>query len=243
MSGRSVPADKKTGQPGRASGACAGACGPRIPLPAGLLLLVCLGLSVSAFAARDFALVAAVAGAELALGFALRTGHRLALRILRLSLVQSTVIVGLYLLRFGLEPGAALTGLRVSCQIVLALAPGMMALRCVPHSQMMRSLNRVMPSTAAFVLATSLRFMPLLRSELRSILEAQTLRGARIAPADLRHPRHWPDFVHCLLVPFIVQCFKMAGEIATAARIRNFGATPKRTFWPGDRDGGGGSAR
>jgi energy-coupling factor transport system permease protein len=210
-----------------------------LPLPAGPLLLLCLGLSVSAFAARDFTLVATVTGAEILLGLALRSGLRFFARILRLFLTQSLVIVGLYLLRFGPEAGAALTGLRVSCQIALALAPGMMALRSVPHSQMMRSLNRVMPSTAAFVLATSLRFMPMLRKELRSIFEAQTLRGARISPADLRHPRSWPDFVHCLLVPFIVQCFKIAEEIAIAAKIRNFGASSKRTFWPGDREEGG----
>jgi energy-coupling factor transport system permease protein len=96
------------------------------------------------------------------------------------------------------------------------------------------TLHRIMPAKAAFVLATSLRFIPLLQKELRSIYEAQLLRGARISPKDLRHLGGWKDLVHCLLVPFIVQIFKMTGEIALAAQVRNFDVSIKRTFWPGD---------
>lgn len=205
----------------------------RVPLPPGLLLLLCLGLSIGAFAARTFFLVSCLAGAELLLSLALRPGARFYLRLFRFFAAQSLIIALLYVLRFGLEQGL-LPGLRISCQIALAFAPGMMALKSIPHSQLTKTLHRIMPAKAAFVLATSLRFIPLLQRELRSIYEAQLLRGARISPQDLRHPGNWKDVVHCLLVPFIVQIFKMTGEIALAAQIRNFDPSIKRTFWPGD---------
>lgn len=203
------------------------------PVPPGLLLLLCLALSVSAFAARSFLLVSLVAGAELLLSLVLRLGSRFYLRILRFFALQSIIISSLYMLRFGLEEGL-FPGLRISCQIALAFAPGMMALTSIPHSQLTKTLHRIMPAKSAFVLATSLRFIPLLQQELRSIYEVQLLRGARITPQDLRHLAGWKDVVHCLLVPFIVQIFKMTGEIALAAQIRNFDASRQRTFWPGD---------
>ena len=85
----------------------------------------------------------------------------------------------------------------------------------------------------AFVLATSIRFVPLVIREIRSIHEAQVLRGARILPRDLLRPWHWPDLVHCLLVPVIVQSMALAAEISQAARARDFGISDRRTCWPG----------
>jgi energy-coupling factor transport system permease protein len=209
-------------------------------IPPGLLMLVCLGLSIAALAARDFRSVLGLAAAEICLALLLRLGPRFYKGMLRFLLLQSLVIGGLYILRFGFAEGLG-PGLRVSCQIALALAPGTMMLQSLPHSRMMRSLNRIMPMRAAFVLATSLRFLPMLRRELKTIHQAQILRGARLAPSALWRPGNWPDWISCLLVPFIVQVFKMAGEIAMAATIRGFETSGCRTFWPGDGGPGGGN--
>lgn len=206
---------------------------PLIPIPASLLLLICLGFSILAFTARNMTLIIMLGGAEFALAALLRVEFKVFVQLLRFFLIQSVIITGLYLLRLGLEEGI-MPGFRISCQIVLAMAPGTIALNSIPNSQMMRSLNRILPAKASFVLTTSLRFLPLLRRELQSIYEAQILRGARITRSDLYRIRNWPDFIHCLIVPFTVQIFKMTRETATAAQIRNFGMYKERTFWPGD---------
>ena len=68
---------------------------------------------------------------------------------------------------------------------------------------------------------------------LRSIHEVQILRGARILPRDLMRPWNWPDLVHCVLVPAVIQSLALAGEISLAARARDFGTGERRTYWPG----------
>lgn len=221
---------KKTKQnPGRYS---AGE-NPLLPVPAGLLLLICLGFSIAAFTARNMTLITVLAGAELMLVILLRVDLKVLISIFRFFLVQSVVIVGLYILRFDPE-GGIMPGFRISCQIVLAMAPGAIALNSIPYSRMMCSLNKILPAKTAFVLTTSLHFLPMLRREFQNIYQAQVIRGARITKPDLYKLKNWPDFIHCLLVPFIVQLFKITREIAFAARIRNFGIYKKRTSWPGN---------
>jgi energy-coupling factor transport system permease protein len=72
----------------------------------------------------------------------------------------------------------------------------------------------------------------MLLSEMQQIRATQTLRGARLLLADVKHPRHWPDWVRCLLVPVLIKTLSLSGEIATAAKARDFGIQPQRTAWP-----------
>jgi len=103
---------------------------------------------------------------------------------------------------------------------------------------MARALGRLLPARSAFVLAASLKFLPLLLSEISNIYEAQLLRGARILPRDLLWPRNWPDLLHCLIAPSVVQALELADNIARAARAREFGRLRQRTCWSGDRESG-----
>ena len=201
-------------------------------LPAWLIVAGCTGLSVAAFGARTVESLAALSAAELVVALALcPERRRLAREGARLLAWQTAIIAGLYVLRFGVD-GIGEGG-RTSWQLFLAFLPGMTLLRSMPPSRLVRTLNSIMPYQAAFVLATSLRFVPLVLREVRSIHEVQILRGARILPRDLMRPWNWPDLVHCVLVPAVIQSLALAGEISLAARARDFGSGKRRTYWPG----------
>jgi energy-coupling factor transport system permease protein len=150
----------------------------------------------------------------------------------RTFLIQSALIVALYLIRYGQK--GMLPGILVSWQLFLAFLPGIILLTCLPQNKIIHALSRVMPVKLAFVLSVSLNFVPLLIAEFKSIYEAQALRGARILPRELMSPLNWPDFVHCLLVPVIVRTLSVSKEIAMVAQIRNFGVSEQRTCWPHD---------
>jgi energy-coupling factor transport system permease protein len=79
-----------------------------------------------------------------------------------------------------------------------------------------------------------MKFIPLMVREIRSIYESQVLRGANMLPKDLLRSWNWPDFINCLLVPAIVRTLSLSGEIALAARARDFGIKKKRSCWPGE---------
>ena len=201
-------------------------------VPPGARLVVCVVLAALAFGARSAETLAVLAAVNALHAFLFcgwsggvwRDGGKL-------FAWQTVTIVGLYLLRFGGE--GLWPGVRTSGQLFLAFLPGMVFLQSVPQSRLIETLNRIMPYRAAFVLSTSMRFIPLVLREVRSIHEAQVLRGARILPRDLLRPWNWPDLVHCVLVPAVIQSLALAGEIATAARARDFGSGDRRTYWPG----------
>ena len=68
---------------------------------------------------------------------------------------------------------------------------------------------------------------------LNAIRQAQIFRGAGLLRGDLKRPRFWPDWVHCLLVPTLVRALSLAADIALAATARDFGIYKRRTYWPG----------
>ncbi len=191
-----------------------------------------MGLSICAVAARTLPLLLILTGLELGLAFFLRVRPREMGKETVYFLIQSGVIVGLYCLQIGLLPGLA-AGLRTSWQIVLALVPGLMLPRAVSQSRMTQTLSKILPTQTAFILSTSLHFLPMLSREAQNIYEVQILRGANILPRDLTHPKNWPDLLHCLLIPLIIQGLKLAGQVALSARNREFGRHKKRTSWPG----------
>ena len=201
-------------------------------IPAGTKLLLCMALSILAFGARTPTHLACLTAADLLLLLLLRAGANAVWREGRRVFVwQTGIIVGLYLIRFGLE--GLWPGFRTSWQLFMAFLPGMIFLQSTPQPRIVETLMRVLPHKTAFVLAISIRFIPLVLREVRSIHEAQVLRGAKILPRDLLRPWNWGDLIHCLLVPVIVQSLVLSGEIARAARARDFGIEDRRTCWPG----------
>jgi len=158
-----------------------------------------------------------------------RLGGKFILRAGRMLLWQAALLVMLHYLRFG-EQGL-IPGMRVSVQLFLAFLPGMILLHSSSRSQLVRLMNYVLPSMAAFVFASSLHFVPLLMRELKDLYYSQLLRGARLDISDIYKPWCWGDWVSSYIVPAVVLTFALAGDIAVAAKIRDFDCCRKRTNW------------
>ena len=203
-------------------------------LGTGAMLSLCLLFSMLAFAARSPALLAVLSGVNLLLlGIACPRPWTLLRKSLGLFFWQAAMVILLYLIRFGIIDGIA-PGFQVSWQLFLALWPGMIFMASNTQPRINRSLSRFLPHRTAFVVATCLRFLPMLLAEMKQIRATQTLRGARLLAGDLKTPRFWPDWIHCLLVPALIKTLSLAGDIATAATARDFGIQPERTAWPGE---------
>jgi energy-coupling factor transporter transmembrane protein EcfT len=185
------------------------------------LLIGCL-LSVAAFAARQPWLLVGLA--VLNLTYYLLARLRLAelWRDIRFFLIQMAIIVVLYIIRFGVEDGIW-PGVRTGLQILLFFLPGAVLLRTTQSSHMIRGLRRILPESLAFVIFTSLRFVPFFARELREITMAQRLRGAPLTLRQLANPLNWREALHCLTIPMVVRALKTAREAALSAEARGFG--------------------
>jgi energy-coupling factor transport system permease protein len=82
-----------------------------------------------------------------------------------------------------------------------------------------------LPYTFAFVLSTSLQFVPVISRKAQNVVDAQRSRGIPLEPG-LPALRHYP----ALLAPLLIQAFQLADELAEAMEARGFGR-PGRTFW------------
>jgi energy-coupling factor transport system permease protein len=199
----------------------------------GFRMLLVLVLSCLAFVARTPVFLLALTAVDLAMLFWLRSGPLSLRREVKTFVWQTLIILLLYVIRFGTLSGLW-QGFQISWQLFLAFFPGMVFVRTTSQARIVQALNRVMPGRMAFVLSTCLKFVPHLLAEIKNIYEGQVLRGARILPRDLARPWHWPDLLHCVVVPAVVQGMALAGNIALAARARDFGRHPRRTCWPGE---------
>lgn len=203
------------------------------PFSAGLALILCFVLSLAAILVRTPAALGWLSLANALLLVGRRPDRRTWLRGLRLCLWQGGVVTGLYLLRYGPTEGL-LPGLQVSWQLMLVFLPGLILLSGTSGSRIANILEKVLPPRSAFVLTASLKFLPLLLTEISSIYEAQRLRGARLRPRELLWPGNWFDLLHCLVAPAVIRALEIADNIACAAHTREFGRFPRRTCWPGD---------
>jgi energy-coupling factor transport system permease protein len=204
-----------------------------IPLPVGVKMLLALTLSCLAFVARSEVFLGALTAVNALVFLLLRPQGVSWWRQGRYFLFQSSIIVALYIIRFGSLAGIW-DGLLISWQLFLAFWPSMVFAKTTSQAKIVRAMNRIMPSRMSFVLATCIKFAPHLLEEVQDIYEGQVLRGARILPRDLIKPWNWPDVVRCVIVPAVVQGMALAGNIALAARARDFGLYSRRTCWPGE---------
>jgi energy-coupling factor transport system permease protein len=81
-----------------------------------------------------------------------------------------------------------------------------------------------MPYPIAFVMSTSLQFVPVIGRKAKNVLDAQRTRGIPVEPG-WSALRHYPAF----FVPLLIQAFQLAEELAEAMETRGFGR-PGRTF-------------
>ena len=78
-----------------------------------------------------------------------------------------------------------------------------------------------------FILA--LRFVPFFRKELRTVREAQQLRGMRVS---VRSPRRLLRALERVFVPVLVSGLVRVDTIAMSMKGRAFGSHPRRTLPP-----------
>jgi energy-coupling factor transport system permease protein len=136
--------------------------------------------------------------------------------------LQGVIIVALSVARYGWEGlgSGALTALTIA----LFFLPGALLLRTTPSMRLVESVRRILPARFSFAVGASMRFVPYFARELHDIAGAQRLRGARLDPRDLWHPRAWRDWVECVGVPMAVRAIHTANEAALAAEVRGVGA-------------------
>jgi energy-coupling factor transport system permease protein len=110
---------------------------------------------------------------------------------------------------------------------LLALTSGFFAFfsTTVPEDLGNALVKTGMPYHIAFVLSTSMQFVPVLGRKAKNVLESQRARGIPIEPG-WSALRHYPAF----LVPLLIQAFQLAEELAEAMETRGFGL-PNRTFY------------
>lgn len=159
---------------------------------------------------------------------AARLGWRALAQDVSLVAIQAPLVLLVFLWRqglAGLEPA-----LVVSTRFALALLPGLWMQRTTRVADISGTLGRVLPPRLAFVLAMSLRFLPILARDAREIYLLQRLRGARISPRDLASPWRWPEACHCLAVPLLMRTLRLADQVAVAARQRGVEAAREDSF-------------
>lgn len=151
-------------------------------------------------------------------------------RDIRIFLIQFVILLSLYLYKMG-YPEGVWPAVRTSLQIVLFFIPGIVFLRTTQVSSMMKGLRGFVPYRVLFLLFTSLRFVPFFSRETQEIAMVQKLRGARLAPQDMRRPAFWGDLFSCIIIPLLVRALKTADEAALSAEARGMGAFPERTYY------------
>jgi energy-coupling factor transporter transmembrane protein EcfT len=151
-------------------------------------------------------------------------------RDVRIFLLQFCILLALFLYQYG-YPAGIWPGVRTSVQIMLFFIPGIVFLRTTQVSSMMKGLRRILPYRIMFLLFTSLRFVPFFAREIREIVMAQRLRGARLSARDIYRPVFWGDMFSCIIIPLLVRALKTADEAALSAQSRGLGVYPERTYY------------
>jgi energy-coupling factor transport system permease protein len=187
----------------------------------GWKIILALAFSAAAIAAREPWMLLGLLAVNLVYYLSAHLGLMNLWRDTRFFLVQMAIILLLFLVKYGVAEGLW-PGLRTGFQILLLFLPGTTLLRTTQGTQMMRSLNKVMPERLSFLLFTSLRFVPFFARESREILMAQQLRGAPVGVRYAWNPVHWRDLFQCLMIPLMVRAVKTARSAALSAEARGF---------------------
>ena len=158
-------------------------------------------------------------GVLLLLVVAAREG-RAYLRWLRLVVVMAAAWFAVSLWAFDL-PTAVSASLRL---MALTSAFFLLFRTTTPQDLGNALVKSGLPYGVAFVLSTSLQFVPVMSRKAQNIVDAQRSRGIPLEPG-LRALRYYP----ALMAPLLVQAFQLAEELAEAMEARGFGREG-RTF-------------
>ena len=193
-----------------------------VRLSPGPKALLVLALSLSAFWTRSLPLAAGLFAAVGVLYLSSGLGRAFQ-RDAKLFLYQFPLLLVLYALLS--SPAAALErASTVAAQISCSVLPGLWLQRTTSPGDASRALRRILPGRSAFMLFTSLRFLPVILRDVKTIYTLQVLRGAPIRGRQMLHPRTmfrgWSALARHVGLPVMVHILKLAREASLAARAR-----------------------
>ena len=124
---------------------------------------------------------------------------------------------GVYVYREGLEHGAVQalrSGIMLTCGLLICwTTDSRQLLQCFLHWRM--------PYAIAFMLITSLRFLPVIFEETAIVLTAQRLRG--FEPVRTLSPLRWICTAFHVLFPILARALRRAATLALSVESRGFG--------------------
>jgi len=205
--------------------------------PVGNLLLL-VGCLTVGLAPTGLLLKAAVLGVVLSLGAASDASPRRFLGSLRFVVVFASILFiaqalsireGEVLLRIGLPITAAglRAGAAMALRFLVIITSSFLFVTVTDPDRLAHVLLRTgIPYRYGYVLILALRFVPFFRAELRTVREAQRIRGIRTSVKRLAGLRR---AVRYTFVPVLVAGLMRVDSIAMSMKGRAFGLHPHRT--------------
>ena len=136
---------------------------------------------------------------------------------------------GIFIYREGLEHGAVQalrSGIMLSCGLLICWTTD-------PRQLLQCFLHWRMPFEIAFMLITSLRFLPVIFEETAIVFTAQRLRG--FEPMRSLSPVRWVRTAFYVLFPILARSLRRAATLALSVESRGFGRGNRRStlpLWP-----------
>ena len=192
-------------------------------------------LCAACFAAKSAAFCALLIAAVLAASYIAGASKRI------FALLRTLVKLGLFLFvvqALAISDGRALLALPsgrpivtdegiafsllMSLRLIAATLPLSLAISVTKQRDLSRALRDRLhiPAAYVFALASAIRFIPLLSSEMAAIIEAQTARGVEF---DTGGPLKKLRLIFPLCVPMIVTAVRKTESAAISAELRGFG--------------------
>lgn len=192
-----------------------------------LLLIIESGLLSFFTGSNELILVAALASLIILLWF----------RQTRTALCFSAIFLGVlafsYLSSFweGKVLGMVLGMLTfLILRMIPVLMLGSWLIKTTKISDFIASMEKIkLPASVIIPLAVTLRFMPTIQSEFRSIKNTMKMRGISLSLGSIvKHPLVTTEYA---LVPLLMRSIKVADELSASALTRGLGSHKKRTSY------------
>lgn len=138
--------------------------------------------------------------------------------------VLGKITGGVFVYREGLQYGAV-QALRSGIMLSLGL---LLSWTSDPRQLLKSFLSWRMPYELAFMVITSLRFLPVIFQETAIVLTAQRLRGFQ--PFKTASPRHFIQMAFQTLFPILARTLRRAATLASSVESRGFGRETQRSY-------------
>lgn len=152
-------------------------------------------------------------------------------RLLQSAVVWFVLSSGSYLLLPRLWPNGWSVGLAFFsfwiARFAVSIVLGICVFVLVRPSELVAALSRLrVPPMVTIPLAVLFRFLPLVRSEFKAVVDAMSLRGLRPGAGMLARPLQSLEYI---LVPLLASCSRIADDLSASALVRGLGGPNRPT--------------